>query len=76
MSATTTLLKDPAAALQGHGLYIDGKRVSNTSGGKHRHVNPATGQVQAEVEVRCVRHTTSRVRPRTRGGAIRSRARR
>src|SRR5690606_8635179 len=49
MSPTTTLTKDPAEALQGHCLYIDGRRVSATSGGRHRHVNPATGKVQAEV---------------------------
>jgi aldehyde dehydrogenase (NAD+) len=38
-----------AFALPQAGLVIDGRVLLSASGGRHGHVNPATGQVQAEV---------------------------
>jgi len=49
MTQLDELLKDPTRLLTGHGVYIDGQRLSRSSGGVHAHVNPATGKVQAEV---------------------------
>jgi len=43
------LQTNPTDLLKGHGLLIGGRRITETSAGVHRHVDPATGKVQAEV---------------------------
>ncbi|MBV9996141.1 MAG: aldehyde dehydrogenase [Caulobacteraceae bacterium] len=51
MTQLDELLKEPTKLLAGHGVFIDGKRISRSSGGAHAHINPATGKVQAEVSL-------------------------
>ena len=47
----STMTADRADILKARpqGLFIGGKRIGETSAERHRHVNPGTGKVQAEV---------------------------